>query len=107
MDRNGTKIATSERIYNVILDMKVMLSKEEYIEPTIQVLEDCFGIAEEDVRTLMDKNPTGRYNICLLYTSIVERRKRDAELSISDTGYNVPDEKCLKRILYGAADRCV
>lgn len=63
VDRNGTKIATSERIYNVILDMKVMLSKEEYIEPTIQVLEDCFGIAEEDVRTLMDKNPTSRYNI--------------------------------------------
>lgn len=63
VDRNGTKIATSERIYNVILDMKVMLSKEEYIEPTIQALEDCFGIAEEDVRTLMDKNPTGRYNI--------------------------------------------
>lgn len=63
VDRNGTKIATSERIYNVILDMKVMLSKEEYIESTIQVLEDCFGIAEEDVRTLMDKNPTGRYNI--------------------------------------------
>lgn len=63
VDRNGTKIATSERIYNVILDMIVMLSKEEYIEPTIQVLEDCFGIAEEDVRTLMDKNPTGRYNI--------------------------------------------
>lgn len=63
VDRNGTKIATSERIYNVILDMKVMLSKEEYIEPTIQVLEDCFGIAEEDVRTLVDKNPTGRYNI--------------------------------------------
>ena len=63
VDRNGTKIATSERINNVILDKKVMLSKEEYIEPTIQVLEDCFGIAEEDVRTLMDKNPTGRYNI--------------------------------------------
>lgn len=63
VDRNGTKIATSERIYNAILDMKVMLSKEEYIEPTIQVLEECFGIAEEDVRTLMDKNPTGRYNI--------------------------------------------
>lgn len=63
VDRNGTKIATSERIYNVILDMKVMLSKEEYIEPTIQVLEECFGIAEEDVRTLMDKNPTGHYNI--------------------------------------------
>lgn len=63
VDRNGTKIATSERVYNVILDMKVMLSKEAYVEPTIQVLKDCFKIAEEDVRTLMDKNPSGRYNI--------------------------------------------
>lgn len=63
VDRNGTKIATSERVYNVILDMKVMLSKEAYVEPTIQVLKDCFKIAEEDIRTLMDKNPSGRYNI--------------------------------------------
>ena len=63
VDRNGTKIATSERVYNVILDMKVMLSKEAYVEPTIQVLKDCFEIAEEDVRALMDKNPSGRYNI--------------------------------------------
>lgn len=63
VDRNGTKIATSERIYNVILDMKVMLSKEQYVEPTIEVLKDCFGIAEEEVRAVMEKNPSGRYNI--------------------------------------------
>ena len=28
MDRNGTKMATSERVYNVILDVYVMLSDE-------------------------------------------------------------------------------
>ena len=38
VDRNGTKIATSERVYNVILDVVVMTDKEEYIEPTIEVL---------------------------------------------------------------------
>ena len=63
VDRNGTKLATSERVYNVILDMKVMLSNEEYIEPTIDVLRQCFGIEENVVRELMDKNPSGRYNI--------------------------------------------
>lgn len=63
VDRNGTKIATSERIYNVILDMKVMLSSEKYIEPTIEVLKECFGIEEENVRELMETNPSGRYNI--------------------------------------------
>ena len=46
VDRNGTKLATSERVYNVILDMKVMLSDEAYIEPTIAVLKECFEIEE-------------------------------------------------------------
>ena len=63
VDRNGTKLATSERVYNVILDMKVMLSKEEYVEPTIQVLKDCFEIEESVIRGLMESNPSGRYNI--------------------------------------------
>ncbi len=63
VDRNGTKIATSERIYNVILDLKVMLSNDKYIEPTMAVLKECFGIEEDVVRELMDQNPSGRYNI--------------------------------------------
>lgn len=63
VDRNGTKLSTSERVYNVILDMKVMLSDEDYAEPTIQVLKECFGIEESVVRELMTKNPSGRYNI--------------------------------------------
>ena len=38
VDRNGTKIATSERVYNVILDVEVMLSDKDNVEPTIRVL---------------------------------------------------------------------
>lgn len=63
VDRNGTKIATSERIYNVILDAKVLLSNEKYKEPTIEVLKSCFDIKDEDIREVLDKNPSGRYNI--------------------------------------------
>ena len=33
-DRNGTKMATSERVYNLILDIYVMLSDEAYKEPS-------------------------------------------------------------------------
>ena len=65
MDRNGTKLATSERVYNVILDVKAMLEKDEYQEPTIKVLKDCFGIAEEDVEELVESSPESRYNILL------------------------------------------
>lgn len=63
VDRNGTKIATSERIYNVILDAKVMLSNEKYKEPTIEVLKSCFDIKEEDINEVLENNPSGRYNI--------------------------------------------
>lgn len=65
VDRNGTKLATSERVYNVILDVKAMLEKDEYQEPTIKVLKDCFGIAEKDVEELVESSPESRYNILL------------------------------------------
>ena len=71
LDRNGTKIATSERVYNVILDAKVMLASEDEekksktISQTKKALEECFGITEEAVDKVIEENPEGRYNIML------------------------------------------
>ena len=63
VDRNGTKIATSKRVYNVILDVHVMTDKEEYIEPTKAVLEECFGIDGATIDALIAENPDSRYEI--------------------------------------------
>ena len=63
VDRNGTKLATSTRVYNVILDVRVMLSDEKYVEPTIQVLEECFGLDGENIRTLAKEDPSSRYAV--------------------------------------------
>ncbi|WP_242957685.1 peptidoglycan D,D-transpeptidase FtsI family protein [Lachnoclostridium sp. An118] len=63
VDRNGTKLATSERVYNVVLDVKAMLSDEDYVEPTKQVLKDCFGIEEETVDSLIEDSPDSRYSV--------------------------------------------
>lgn len=63
VDRNGTRIATSERVYNVILDVVVLTSDEKNIDPTIQVMEDCFGISEQTVRDVIEENPESRYVI--------------------------------------------
>ena len=63
VDRNGTKIATSERVYNVILDVAVMTDKEEYIEPTKAVLKECFGIEESVVDDLIENSPDSQYEI--------------------------------------------
>lgn len=65
VDRNGTKIATSERVYNVILDVSVMTYREEYIEPTKEVLKDCFGIEESVIDDLIENSPDSQYNVLL------------------------------------------
>lgn len=44
VDRNGTYLATSEKVYNLILDPSQIMDKPDYyLEPTIQALVDVFG----------------------------------------------------------------
>ncbi len=60
VDRNGTVLATSVAVYNVILDCSVMTSTstvdgekvQNYIEPTIEALVECFP--ELDKATLYE-----------------------------------------------------
>lgn len=47
VDRSGTVLATSVAVYNVILDCSQMTYKEEYIQPTIQALVQCFPELDE------------------------------------------------------------
>jgi stage V sporulation protein D (sporulation-specific penicillin-binding protein) len=42
LDCNGTVLATSTAVYNVILDCTVMTDQDAYIEPTIDALVECF-----------------------------------------------------------------
>jgi len=64
LDSKGTKLAASERVYNVILDAKVLLSNgDDVISYTKQVLKECFDIDEEKVTSTLEENPEGRYNI--------------------------------------------
>ena len=80
MDRNGTKIATSERVYNVILDANVMTDKEEYIEPTKEVLEECFGISPATVDEIIETDPDSQYEIS--QRALTMRRPANSKRSI-------------------------
>ncbi len=86
LDRNGTKLATSERVYNVILDAKVLLSKDEYLEPTLTALKDCFDIKESDVRKVLDDTPSSRY--CVLKKAVDYNTEQKFEKIIADTEKN-------------------
>lgn len=61
LDRNGMTLATSVKVYNMILDPKVMLSDEKYLEPTIAALVKCFEYDEAQLRTLISENSTKSY----------------------------------------------
>ena len=41
----------SEKVYNVILDCKLMNEKEDYVEPTISALVQYFGADEGKLRS--------------------------------------------------------
>ena len=86
LDRNGTKLATSERVYNVILDAKILLSKEEYLEPTLEVLKDCFDIKEEDVKKVLEDTPSSRYSV--LKKAVDYNTEQKFEKIIEDTEKN-------------------
>ena len=62
IDRNNVQLATSTKVYNLILDPRVILSNEErYLEPTVAAVEQCFGIPAEQLRTQIAENPNSSY----------------------------------------------
>lgn len=64
LDRNGSVLAASEKVYNVILDAVAVSAKEEYLEPTLQALRTEFGIDTEQVRSYIAQNgETSRYYV--------------------------------------------
>lgn len=42
VDTKGTKLAVSEKVYNLVIDSYIMLYKEDYLEPTLQALGENF-----------------------------------------------------------------
>lgn len=63
VDRKGTVLATSTDVYNVILDCSVLTSQEDYLEPTLSALNQCFGLDTEELRSYVSENPKKRYYV--------------------------------------------
>ncbi len=62
VDRNGTYLATTEKVYNLILDPKQIMSDEEnYLETTVEALCECYGYDKAEIRSLITENPSRAY----------------------------------------------
>ncbi len=60
-DRNGIILASSIKVYNLILDPKIMLSSEYYLEPTIEALVECFGYNKDELLGIINSNSKSSY----------------------------------------------
>ena len=64
LDNKGTKLAISEKVYNLIIDCKAVLEKEEYLEATMTALESCFPeLNHLEIKNYIKNNPARRYYV--------------------------------------------
>lgn len=61
LDRNGIVLARSEKVYNVIIDPKVILSQTYYYEPTMEAIKTVFGYDENEIADLINRNSSSSY----------------------------------------------
>lgn len=75
-DRNGNLLATSNKVYNVILDCKAVNEQEEYTEPTVRALVDVLGLDEKEIRSRLSAEDTknSQYQILKKQISMDEKK---------------------------------
>ncbi|MCD8118385.1 MAG: penicillin-binding protein 2 [Lachnospiraceae bacterium] len=61
LDANGNILATSVKVYNVIIDSYIILSDEDYMAPTVEALAACFGLDAAELQTEIESRSTSRY----------------------------------------------
>lgn len=60
-DRNGNKLATSKKVYDLVLDPALILTDDQYVEATAETLEKAFGISQEKFRNILKKHSDTQY----------------------------------------------
>ena len=65
LDAHGSKLAYSEKVYNLVIDADVMNKTKGSMEPTLRALDTCFDVDVNELRTFITTNPNNRYNVIL------------------------------------------
>lgn len=64
LDTKGTKLAISEKVYNLVIDCKAMLAKEDYLAATLEALISCFPqLNRNELENYIVENPSRRYYV--------------------------------------------
>ena len=62
LDRNGNLLATSNKVYNLIIDpSQINTDAANYMEPTLDALNEIFSYDKEELRKLITEKADSRY----------------------------------------------
>lgn len=64
LDANGTTLATTKKVYNLILEPKNILEKEEYTTATVDALKTYFSFTDAEINDMLS-NTDSYYEIAL------------------------------------------
>lgn len=79
LDANGTSLAVSEKVYNLVIDAKVIMAKEAYYEPTMQALAKSFPeLNMSEIRTYVQSHDTSSYYVPLKRLSLERKVQFEA-----------------------------
>nr|WP_304955297.1 penicillin-binding transpeptidase domain-containing protein [uncultured Acetatifactor sp.] len=65
LDVKGTRLATSEKVYNLVIDAKVMNYRSQYLEPTLKALGDNFDLDMTAIRAHVTTNKKSSWYVPL------------------------------------------
>lgn len=75
-DRNGTILATSQKVYNLILDCKLVNTEEAYISATVEAISKCFpDLDEGTIRQVLKEKAESRYAVLKKKISYDDKQK--------------------------------
>ena len=85
-DRNGTVLATSEKIYNLVLDPYVITNSTDKnaSDYAAQVLEKYFSIDQDTVKTTLEEKANSRYVVLKRKMTYDEKKPYDDFLNSDD-----------------------
>jgi len=98
-DAKGTLLATSEKVYNVILDCKVVNSKDTYVDPTVKAMVSVLGIDEEEIRSRLTdaKTKSSQYQVIRKEVSITDKKAFEEYCDVSAEGQELSQEEIIER----------
>ena len=73
LDCKGTVLADSQLVYNVIVDSKLILEKDVYLDPTLDALESL-GVNRNRIKEYITNHPSSQYYIALKNLSYQDRK---------------------------------